>query len=164
MSLPRVLKNLTVLVIICLIIGGTTLLLARAEQPKAPKESVPNFQFTDLNGKQGYLYQYENQPVVLHFWATWCPPCVHEMPELLNRAEKMPNVVFLLISVDRQKENITRYMSRFPIPKNVVLIQDADDKITRDIFYVQMFPETLLLHADKTLQSHFNGPMPWNEF
>lgn len=59
-------------------------------------------QFTDSNGKLQALKQWQGKTIVLNFWATWCPPCREEMPELsaLNTEYQKRNVVVVGIAID----------------------------------------------------------------
>src|SRR5262245_61519597 len=63
---------------------------------------APDFTLKDKNGKEVKLSDYRGDLVFLNFWATWCPPCVDEMPEmeLLNRAFKGRKFQMVLVSVD----------------------------------------------------------------
>src|SRR5215510_6498124 len=45
-------------------------------------QPAPDFEFIDQNGQRAHLHQYRGDVVLLNFWATWCPPCVQEMPDL----------------------------------------------------------------------------------
>ncbi|NYT63449.1 redoxin domain-containing protein [Alcaligenaceae bacterium] len=56
--------------------------------------------FPDTQGRQVELTQYLGKPLVLNFWATWCPPCVKEMPDLDALHGKYPDVHFVGLAVD----------------------------------------------------------------
>lgn len=74
--------------------------------PKAPQdESVAQFlasTLTDHQGKPQAIKQWQGKTLVLNFWATWCPPCVEEMPELvqLQKEVQSNNVQILGIGID----------------------------------------------------------------
>lgn len=61
--------------------------------------NVPNFSVTDMNGNTANLYDYLDKPVVLNFWASWCPPCRSEMPHFEEAYKKYPEVNFLMVNV-----------------------------------------------------------------
>ena len=66
--------------------------------------------FVDLNNNQVDLIQYKGKRIVLNYWATWCGPCIKEMPSL-KRAEKIlqdHNYIFLLVS-DEKIKNISQF-------------------------------------------------------
>lgn len=56
--------------------------------------------FPDTTGKQIKLTDYLGRPLVLNFWATWCPPCVKEMPDLQELHEKYPTIHMVGLAVD----------------------------------------------------------------
>ncbi|MEO9801603.1 MAG: TlpA disulfide reductase family protein [Reichenbachiella sp.] len=80
-----------------------------------------NFKLTDERGQVADFSQFKGQTVFLNFWATWCPPCVAEMPDIHDLYEKMENenVVFVLISQDDNFDKAKNFLERkeysFPI-------------------------------------------------
>lgn len=58
------------------------------------------FHFDDIDGKSHALADYQGKWVVVNVWATWCAPCVHEMPELDALARARPDVVVLGVAAD----------------------------------------------------------------
>src|SRR3970040_622051 len=69
-------------------------------------EMVPNFTLRDETGKVVALSEFRGQIVVLNFWATWCPPCIEEMPSLNRFAEKYQGkgIQVIGLSVDENAE------------------------------------------------------------
>lgn len=61
--------------------------------------ALPNFTVTDMNGNTAELYDFLDKPVVLNFWASWCPPCKSEMPHFEAAYKKYPDVNFLMVNV-----------------------------------------------------------------
>jgi len=88
--------------------GGLTLMGRKSQNaapPAAPREPDPipalmQLQMPDLNGAMHSLTDFKGQPMVVNFWATWCAPCVKEMPELDALQKKYPHVRFVGIGVD----------------------------------------------------------------
>jgi len=88
--------------------GGLTLMGRKSQNaapPAAPSEPDPipalmQLQMPDLNGAMHSLTDFKGQPMVVNFWATWCAPCVKEMPELDALQKKYPHVRFVGIGVD----------------------------------------------------------------
>jgi len=125
-------------------------------------ETIQNFSFTDIQGKTGTLGQYKGKAVILHFWATWCAPCVEEMPELIQKANATPNVIFLLISVDHSIVAVQNFFGRMPIRTqgNIVLAYDPQSQIA-DLFKVSGLPATFILSSEGKLVQQFTGPAAW---
>jgi thiol-disulfide isomerase/thioredoxin len=73
-----------------------------------------------LDGKRVSLSDFEDQVIFMNFWATWCPPCIAEMPDIHDLyLEKAKDVTFLMISVDDNEEKARAYISKnefeFPV-------------------------------------------------
>ncbi len=55
-----------------------------------------------------------HQGVVVHLWASWCGPCVNEVPELITFSKTHPDVKFIIVSLDEQPEDIVKFLKSFP--------------------------------------------------
>lgn len=73
---------------------------------------APDFQVQDLNGEELSLEKYKGQIVLLDFWATWCPPCINEIPKLKKVYEKYKDQKFQIIgvSLDRTMPPLAAYV------------------------------------------------------
>ena len=83
---------------------------------------APDFQAETLKGKKVSLSDYRGKVLILDFWATWCGPCLAELPyfqELVNLYKDEPSVAFLTISQDQSKEVVRKFMKKkgytFPV-------------------------------------------------
>lgn len=115
---------------------------------------VPDFQFNDDT-----LYNYKGQTVIIHFWASWCAPCVVEFPELIALANARNNVTILAFSSDRDQKMIDQFIIRnqFILPDNFKIIHDKNQDITEDKFSVFALPESFILKPNMTLDDHIIG-------
>lgn len=70
--------------------------------PSVPSQALLDARFNTLEGQEVPLSQWQNKIIVLNFWATWCPPCREEMPELSNMQKqyKNQNMVIIGLSTD----------------------------------------------------------------
>lgn len=78
---------------------GTGVLRSSSAQPT---DTAPDFHFTDQHGKEHRFSDWEGRVRVVNFWATWCPPCVHEIPMLVSVQEsfRAHRVQFIGVAVD----------------------------------------------------------------
>lgn len=83
-----------------------------------PKDPDPQAFFSaslpDLQGQSHAMSALKGQPLVVNFWATWCPPCVEEMPLLDRLSQEMPRAKFVGIGIDTAK-NIAEFAAKIPV-------------------------------------------------
>lgn len=76
-------------------------------------KAVYNFQVTNAGGKTIDFSEFKGQTVFLNFWATWCPPCIAEMPDIQDLYEKKgEEVAFVMISLDEDPDKARRFVER----------------------------------------------------
>ncbi len=85
--------------------------LPRKGAPLNVGDSAHNFGLMDLDGRQVTLAEFEGQPVIINFWATWCPPCRLEMPEFQRAFEthEEDGLVILAVNVAESAETVRSY-------------------------------------------------------
>lgn len=76
--------------------------------------------FPDLQDQDRLLSTYVGKPLVINFWATWCAPCIKEMPDLQALHERYPDVQFVGIAVD-SKSNVQEFLQRVPVSYDILL-------------------------------------------
>ena len=146
--------------------GAFTLLLVfaspsyRQGEPSQAGRPAPEFSF-QLGGQPAQLSSLRGKVVVLNFWATWCPPCVEEMPSL-NRlhAQLAPlGGMVLGVSVDKDEEAYKKFLQdhqiRFPNHR------DGSSAIASEYGSV-MFPETYIIARDGRIARKIIGPQNWD--
>ncbi|MCD0504676.1 TlpA family protein disulfide reductase [Bordetella petrii] len=84
---------------------------AASGDPVAALQAMP---LPDLDGTPRRLADWQGKPMVVNFWATWCAPCVKEMPELQALHEKYPGIQFVGIGVDKP-ENMRDFIKKVPV-------------------------------------------------
>ncbi|MGH9576107.1 MAG: TlpA family protein disulfide reductase, partial [Terriglobales bacterium] len=99
------------------------------------------------------------QIVVLNFWATWCPPCVEEMPSLVALQQRMKGrVTVLAVSVDLSEDAYRRFLRDHKI--DLMTVRDPDQK-ANTLYGTVRFPETYVIDASGVLRRKFIGPVEW---
>lgn len=109
------------------------------------------------------LEELKGQVVILHFWATWCAPCLDEIPQWVELARKFEGrpVAWVAISLDRSWSDAHRYLKPDQLPPNLLSLLDAPNA-TPEKFGSYQFPETYLITPDQKILSKWVGPQPWD--
>lgn len=117
----------------------------------------------DVNGDAVKLSDYKGRAVLLNVWATWCPPCVGELPSLAKLSErpelKEANVAVLLVSVDQGREPVVDFLGRNDLGDADVLV--AMDRPPGE-FATTAIPATFIIDPDGTIVDSELGARDWN--
>jgi len=96
--------------------------------------------------------------VLLNFWATWCAPCVEELPSLMELQRKMPQVAVIAISTDEDEASYKRFLKEH----NIELTTIWDGKQTVNPLYGTFrYPETYVIDRKGVLRRKFIGAQTW---
>jgi peroxiredoxin len=109
---------------------------------------APDFKLTALNGGAVNLADYQGKPLVLHFWAEWCPMCEMEQGSITSLSEE--NQVVTVAFQSGSDENIQHYMEGKGI-SDWVTVNDADGKLAAQ-YGVHGVPTTYILDADGNIR------------
>lgn len=120
-------------------------------------EVVRDFQFETIQGDEYSLSDFKGQNILVHFWATWCAPCLVEFPDVVEMANANKDVTVIAVSTDRNRAAMDRFLTKFDMPENIKVVYDADQSITQGLFAVYRLPETVLIHSDLTFDRKIAG-------
>ncbi len=147
-------------------LAGVALLLTSAgcysrSRPARIGSAAPDFTVRDAQ-RSVTLSHLKGQIVVLNFWATWCPPCVEEMPSLVQMQAKMKDkgITVLAISVDQDEDAYHRFLQDHGV--NLLSVRDADQK-SNDLYGTFKFPETYIIDRNGVVRRKFIGAVDWTE-
>jgi peroxiredoxin len=129
----------------------------RGARPAQAGKAAPDFTLTDGTSTV-HLASYRGQVVLVNFWATWCGPCVVEMPSLLQLHHQLPNVAIIAISVDEDAEAYANFISRRHV--DLITVRDPEEK-TAKLFHTDMWPETYVIDRRGVIQRKFIGAQDW---
>ena len=81
-----------------------------------------DFKFQDTQGKMQNLADYRGKWVLVNFWATWCPPCQEETPDLiaLHNAHKNTDLVVIGIALDSTRAAVAEFVAKYGIPYPII--------------------------------------------
>jgi cytochrome c biogenesis protein CcmG/thiol:disulfide interchange protein DsbE len=123
--------------------------------------AAPEFSVHDSD-RMVALNQFRGQVVVLNFWATWCPPCVEEMPSLveMQRRMKAKGVTVLAVSVDVDENAYRRFLKDHGV--NLLTVRDPAQK-SSNLYGSFKFPETYIIDRKGVMRRKFIGAVDWTE-
>lgn len=152
-----------ILFIICTVIILYALLAGRGSKARIIKEgdAAPSFTLQTTKQETFALSDYRGKVVLVHFWATWCPPCVEELPQLekLYRAFRGKDFEILAVSVDDDADRsvmpfLAKHRVSFPV------LFDPGGAAARRYGTIK-FPETYVLDRGGTVRFKVIGPLEW---
>jgi peroxiredoxin len=124
------------------------------------KTAPLHFTLKDMNGVEVKLNSFKGKVILLNFWATWCPPCVDEVPSLedLARRLKGSDMRMLAVSVDDDWDKIRRYFAK---GSDIGVVLDTSHDVPKK-FGTEKFPETFLIDAAGRVRYYFINKRDWS--
>lgn len=134
----------------------------KVDIPHTPNGPVaPDFLLPDLDGRMISLSANKGKVVIVNIWATWCPPCVAEIPSLdkLYTMFKDEGLELLAVSVD---EGGKRTVDPFIKKKNISfpVLLDPDGRVSA-LYRTRGVPESFIVKKDGTIDNKIEGAINW---
>ena len=135
--------------------------VARLEADDSKRQNA-DFTLTDLGGKSWHLRDLKGQVVLVNFWATWCPPCRKEMPDLQALYDKYKDQGFLVLSIsDEEVSKVAPFIAERKISYPVLL--DPGRKVN-DAFIVEGIPKSFVYDREGKLVAQSIDMRTRNQF
>lgn len=126
---------------------------------------TPDAPLVFIDDTRSNLRNYAGKPILLHFWATWCPPCVAELPDMMQLAAKRPEITFVTVTVDTEREALEDFIRMSyqhahlaTLPPNFLIAVDPDQTLSMEIFQTMQLPETILINTHNRMVDKIAGP------
>lgn len=118
---------------------------------------ISDVKLTELNNQAIDLTQYEGKTVFINFWATWCKPCIQEMPTIASVQEKLKNenIVFLFAS-NEESDQIESFMKKHAYDLKYVRVENME------ALNIQALPTTFIFNSEGELKFSENGFRVWD--
>ncbi len=127
-----------------------TAALARLEADDQKRQS-PEFSLQDLSGKTWDFKELRGKVVLVNFWATWCPPCRKEIPDLVKLYDRFQSKGFVVLAIsDEQKSKVEPFMHERGVPFPVLLDPRRE---VNNMFVVEGIPKSFVYDRDGHLVS-----------
>ncbi len=162
-------RGLVLIVVIALV--GASVYLVSSSSSRPPSEWVksvvvgdlaPDFQLEDTKGNKVTLSDLRGKVVMVNFWATWCPPCLEEMPSMERLNEVIAGDDFVMLAVNTEKNGrsvVPAFLEKTPYTFPILY----DDKgVVQKRYGVFKFPESFIIQKDGTVAEKIIGPLDWS--
>jgi len=161
-------QSLVIVVLIVILVGILILLQTKDSlyQPSGGSRltkgrPAPNFSLPGLDGQMVSLADYRGKVVLLNIWATWCPPCVEEMPSMEKLYQELNGDGFeiLAVSIDESGvQDVRPFMQKHKLSFPVLM--DPEGTI-KGLYRTTGVPESFVIDKDGTLVEIVIGPRNW---
>lgn len=154
-------RMMRLVAVIVLVITG----VVHADQTLTPVPGnipAPDFSLQDIDGNLHRLSEYRGRPVIINFWATWCPPCREEIPSM-NRAWQVlreEGIAMLAINVGEDEDTIFVFTADYPADFPLLLDQSGD---IIGQWPVKGLPTTYVIAPDGSIAYRAIGGREWDD-
>lgn len=129
----------------------------RGSRPEQIGQKAPVFTVTD-GAQTVSLEKLRGHVVVLNFWASWCAPCIEELPSLTAMQKSLPQVQVLAVSLDQDAEAYTEFLQKHPV--ELTKVRDAEQK-SNALYGTFRYPETFVIDKQGVVRRKFIGAQNW---
>jgi cytochrome c biogenesis protein CcmG/thiol:disulfide interchange protein DsbE len=129
----------------------------RGSHPGNIDKSAPQFVLGD-GIRTVDLSKLRGRVVVLNLWATFCAPCIEELPSLLALQRQMPDLAVVAVSMDQDPDIYQRFLLQHHV--DVLTVRDEDQRVNALYGTVQI-PETYIIDKQGVLRRKFIGAQNW---
>lgn len=156
---------LGVVTLVALVVGAGAYTMRDQLFPVEVGSRAPDFRAATLDGSSAVktLDDYRGKVIVMNVWATWCPPCIYEMPsfERLHKAVPDTNLRIIAISVDQfvTGDSVLAFARGLGVTFEV--LHDSSRAIDR-AYQITGYPETFVIARDGTIRRKWIGPADWS--
>jgi cytochrome c biogenesis protein CcmG/thiol:disulfide interchange protein DsbE len=150
-------RRIPVFLLLMLILSGCY----NGTRPSHIGSTAPDFTVQDSDHKVS-LSDFRGKIVVLNFWATFCPPCVDEMPSLVQMDQRLKDkgVAVLGVSIDVDADAYHRFLKDYKV--GFVTVRDPEQK-SATLYGTHGWPETYIIDRNGIIRRKFIGPVNWIE-
>jgi cytochrome c biogenesis protein CcmG/thiol:disulfide interchange protein DsbE len=131
-----------------------------ADLPVAPQPDsiAPDFELPDLDGQTVRLSDLRGRPVLVNFWASWCPSCRAELPALESAYQTYGDqVAFLAVDVKEPADTVADFVSSFGLSLPIVL--DSQGAVSDQLYQIRGIPTSLFIAPDGVVSARHVGPL-----
>lgn len=144
-----------------LIASSITIITVSAGIAQKTGSAAPDFAVLDMRGIQRTLKDFQDQVLIINFWATYCPPCRQEKPSMEELYLQLKDQGLQIIAITNEKKRaIERYLKKNPVSFEVMRDYDGS---AHKAYAVFSYPQTYLVDREGIVVHVFHGPQNWTD-
>jgi thiol-disulfide isomerase/thioredoxin len=134
----------------------------RGIESVANQPAAPELAFQDTHGHMHRLSDYRGKVVLLNFWATWCPPCVHEMPSMdrLQKSLGKEDFAIMAVNMAEEPETVRTFLKR-DVKVSFPVLLDSKGLALKD-YDVFVYPTSYIIDKQGRIRSAMYGAIDWD--
>ncbi|HEY0635729.1 MAG TPA: TlpA disulfide reductase family protein [Gammaproteobacteria bacterium] len=142
---------------------GTLPAAAAGELKPYSGAPLPDFTLADLGGKQHTLSALKGQVVMVNFWATYCTPCIKEMPSMQRLNDQLRGKPFQILAIDMAEERteVDAFLRRFKLDVKFPILLDSEGEVV-EAWMVSAVPTTFIIDPQGTIRYALYGAIEWD--
>lgn len=129
---------------------------ALVSEVKTELQSVPDIIFKNIDGQDFSISSLKGRLVVVHIWASWCSPCIEQIPDLLALQEEFSDVIFVELNRGETLEVIKKQRDQLDRDNHLLFIADGNDTFYKETYGFVM-PEIFFLDKNGMIKDHVRG-------
>lgn len=139
---------------------------AEGFNPLMPDNSAgtkaPDFTLKDVSGKEVSLSSFKGKPVLLNFWATWCPYCRKERAHLdaVYKEYKDKGLIVISVSTDNSVNTVREFLKK--VPAGFIVLSDSDGRVA-SLYNIAGLPSSLLINREGVIKNKIVGFREWTD-
>jgi thiol-disulfide isomerase/thioredoxin len=121
----------------------------------------PALRLEDMQGKIHELTDYKGEVVLVNFWATWCPPCVEEIPSMGRLARRLGGQGFTILGINlgEPKEQVARFLESTPADFPILVDEDGG---SAESWSIRAYPTSFLVDREGVIRYAYFGALEWD--
>jgi len=127
-------------------------------------DPLPDFTLRDLQGRSHTLHDYRGKVVMVNFWATYCGPCIKEIPSMQRLKQKMAGKPFVILAIDmaEEKSDIEAFLKQHKIHTDFPVLLNPEGDVVEQ-WMITAVPTTFVIDPDGTIRYALFGGIEWDK-
>lgn len=127
------------------------------------KLELPKVDLQSFMGAKVNLKDFAGKVIIFNFWASWCSPCIEEVPSLVSLVKADPNIIIIAVSGDQSKDDVIAFLKSFPdFNKPPIYVVLENSKALVEQFKVDKLPESFIFNPKGEMVKKISGTINWH--